>query len=205
MEQIMEQEVQRRKIHPHKFALWVAMGSISMMFAGLTSAYMVRESQTNWRYYKLPPVFWYSTIVIVASSITLQLATKAFKSRVMPRYRSLMVFTILLGLIFSAMQLAGFYQLYHQVQAVIIDRQVSKEMEAVRLNGNPSESFLFIIAGLHIVHLLGGIVTLLVVYFRSTRKTVKIYNATALEVAGGYWHFVDALWLYLFVFFLVNQ
>lgn len=194
-----------RKIHPHKFALWVAMGSISMMFAGLTSGYMVREAQGNWRYFHLPTVFWYSTVAIILSSITIFLATKAFKSRQIPRYRVLLLTTIVLGSVFCALQWLGFYQLYHMGQAVVINGQTLNEISPVRVDGNPSESFLFIIAGLHIAHILGGIVTLIITFLRSFRTRIKVYNSTGLEIAGGYWHFVDALWIYLFVFFLVNQ
>lgn len=194
-----------RKIHPHKFSLWVAMGSISMMFAGLTSGYMVREAQGNWRYFSLPPVFWYSTIVIILSSITIYLGTKAFKNRQMSRYRSLLLITLLLGCGFCALQWLGFYQLYHLGQAIRINGQTLNEVSTVRVDGNPSESFLFIIAGLHIAHILGGIVALAITYLRSFRTQIKVYNSTGLEIVGGYWHFVDALWIYLFVFFLVNQ
>ncbi len=193
----MEQTVnsvagQRKKIHPHKFALWIAMGSISMMFAGLTSGYIVRQSEGNWRYFKLPPVFYVSTAVIILSSITFILGLKAFKSRQIPKFRFLTLTTLILGILFGVLQYMGFVQLYHQANPV-------------RLNGNPSESFLFVIAGLHLAHIAGGIVALLVVFLRSFRTRVKIYNATGLEIVGGYWHFVDALWIYLFVFFLANQ
>ena len=208
MEKVMEMDkasMQPGRVHPHKFALWVAMGSISMMFAGLTSAYMVREAQGNWRYYKLPPVFWYSTIVILLSSVTFVMALQAFKKRKMARYKTLMITTILAGILFGVMQYDGFYQLYHQLQHVNINGRILSETATVRVNGNPSESFLFIIAGLHLAHLLGGIVAMVIVYFRSIRTRVKVYNTTGLEIAGGYWHFVDALWLYLFIFFLVNQ
>ena len=86
-----------------------------------------------------------------------------------------------------------------------INGQVLKESAPVRLNGNPSESFLFVIAFLHLAHIAGGIVALLITYLRTFSRKVKVYNATGLEIVGGYWHFVDVLWLYLFVFFLVNQ
>lgn len=196
---------ERKRIHPHKFALWVAMGSISMMFAGLTSAYIVRESQGNWRYYDLPGVFTLSTVAIVISSITMFFAVKMFKARRMSQFRLLMSATLVFGLLFGALQYAGFYQLYHQLQHVRINGQVLNEATPVRVNGNPSESFLFIIAGLHLAHLLGGIIALVIVFFKAFRKRVKTYNATGLEVAASYWHFVDVLWLYLFVFFLANQ
>ncbi len=195
----------RRKIHPHKFALWIAMGSIAMMFAGLTSGYMVRKAQDNWRYYNLPTIFWVSTVVILLSSITIFLATKAFKDRAMARYRSLLLLTIVLGAAFCGLQYYGFYQLYHLPQQMRINGQVLNEYLPVKVNGNPSESFLFIIAGLHIAHIAGGIVAMIITFFRSFRTRVKVYNTTGLEIVGGYWHFVDILWIYLFIFFLVNQ
>lgn len=183
-------EVQRRKIHPHKFALWVAMASILMMFAGLTSAYIVRHAQGNWVYYKLPTLFTVSTVTIVLSSVTMILGVKAFKQRAMQRFRMLIGLTLVLGILFAVFQYMGFQQLY---------------ANNIRVNGNPSESFLFIIAGLHLLHILGGIIALIIVFFRAFRSRVKVYNATGLEIVATYWHFVDALWIYLFVFFLANQ
>jgi cytochrome c oxidase subunit 3 len=205
MSTIAEGGKQIRKIHPQKFMMWVAMASMSMAFAGLTSGYMVREAQGNWRYYNLPQFFTYSTLVILVSSITMHLGVKAFKSRAMPRFKQLITVTLLLGILFGVLQFLGFHQLYTQLQQVRINGQVLNEATTVRVNGNPSESFLFIIAGLHLAHLLGGIIALLFVFFRAFRTRVKTYNATGLEIAATYWHFVDALWIYLFVFFIVNQ
>jgi len=204
MEGILKADTgQSRKVHPHKFALWLAMGSIAMMFAGLTSAYMVRQAQGNWRIFKMPPVFWVSTAVILLSSVTVFLGVRAFKQREMVKYRLLLTTTVVLGLLFGVLQSLGFWQLYHQPQATIIDGRTI--MQTVRVAGNPSESFLFIITGLHLAHILGGIIVLVIVFLTAYRKRVKVYNATGLEIAASYWHFVDALWLYLFIFFLANQ
>ena len=123
----------------------------------------------------------------------------------MPKFKMLISATLVLGLIFGALQFLGFYQLYTQLQQVRINGQVLNEVSTVRVNGNPSESFLFIIAGLHLAHLLSGIIVLLIVFFRAFRTNVKTYNATGLEITATYWHFVDVLWLYLFIFFLANQ
>src|SRR5688572_26505259 len=100
--------VQRKKIHRHKFAMWVAISSIIMMFAGLTSAYIVRQSQGHWVYYKLPAIFWVSTGVIALSSVTMFLGVRAFKSRAMPRFKSLITLTLLLGIAFGITQYIGF-------------------------------------------------------------------------------------------------
>lgn len=193
-----------RRVHPHKFALWLALGSITMMFAGLTSAYIVRMAQGNWRLFALPITFYISTAVILASSVTMVLGLAAFKARQMPRYRALISATLILGIVFGILQTIGFYQLYYtpQIMALAGGKTI---LQTVRVNGNPSESFLFIIAGLHLVHILGGIVALSIVFGRAFSKKIKVYNTTGLEIVGTYWHFVDVLWLYLFIFFLVNQ
>ncbi len=197
--------VQNRKIHPHKFALWVAMGSIAMMFAGLTSAYVVKQAGGNWRSYHLPGVFWASTVVIVLSSITIILGLRAFKKREIPKYKILITTTLVLGLAFGLLQFLGFYQLYTQPQQLIYNGEAQDRLLPVTIPGNPSESFLFIISGLHLLHILGGIVALAIVFFKAFRRRVKVYNATGLEIVASYWHFVDVLWIYLFVFFLANQ
>jgi heme/copper-type cytochrome/quinol oxidase subunit 3 len=92
MESVMS--TQRQRIHPHKFALWVAIASIIMMFAGLTSAYIVKSSQANWVEVETPKEFWYSTAVMLLSSLTIQLALRAFKQREMKQYRALMALTV---------------------------------------------------------------------------------------------------------------
>ncbi|RYE22612.1 MAG: heme-copper oxidase subunit III [Sphingobacteriales bacterium] len=190
MEGTIEKKGERKKIHPHKFSMWLAMGSITMMFAGLTSAYIVRHAQGNWVNYKLPTVFYISTLVIILSSITMIMGVRTFKKREMAKYRIFVTATLLLGIAFMALQWTGFNQLY---------------ANNIRVDGNPSESFLFIITGLHLLHIAGGIVALLIVFFRAFRTKVKTYSATGLEVMAAYWHFVDILWIYLFIFFLANQ
>ena len=181
---------QRNKIHPHKFTLWVGIGSMVMMFAGLTSAYIVKRDQPNWTSFDMPAIFWYSTAAILLSSLTIQLALKNFKEREMRRYRFLMMVTVLLGLTFVACQFIGFKTLWDN---------------GIRFRGSGAGQFLYVIAGLHAIHLLGGIVVLLVQWIKSQRKNVRSYSSTPVEITATYWHFVDLLWLYLFVFFLWLQ
>ncbi|RYZ54413.1 MAG: heme-copper oxidase subunit III [Sphingobacteriales bacterium] len=196
---------QNKKIHPHKFAMWVAIASIAMMFAGLTSAYVVKQSAGTWRSFHLPVIFYISTAVILLSSLTIVLGIRAFRERKIPRYRLLINATLVLGILFGVLQFIGFYQLYSEPQAVIMNGNADGNLMPVRVDGNPSESFLFIISGLHLVHILGGIIALAIVFFKAHRKRVKVYNSVGLEIVATYWHFVDLLWLYLFVFFLANQ
>ncbi len=179
---------ERKRIHPHKFTLWVAMGSIVMMFAGLTSAYIVRKSGANWLQFDMPPIFWVSTIIILFSSLTMHLALKSFKAREMKRYRSLITITAISGVVFAVLQYAGFNYLYqHGVQVF-------------GAGSNPSASFLGVIVGLHALHVLGGVIALLVIFFKAHSRRIKNYNVTAVEIVSTYWHFVDILWIYLFIF-----
>lgn len=178
-----------KRIHPHKFTLWVAMGSIIMMFAGLTSAYIVKKNQSSWLEFDLPVFFIYSTLVIIASSLTVHLAAKAFKAREMARYRTLITVTALLGVVFMALQVLGFMDL---------------EARNIALTGaksNSAASFLLVITGLHMLHVLGGVIALLVMFIKAYVSSVKNYSSLSIELVGTYWHFVDILWIYLFIFY----
>ena len=178
---------QRKKIHPHKFTLWVALGSIIMMFAGLTSAYVVKRDQPGWTTFSIPKAFWYSTAVILVSSLTIQMALKAFKDREMLRYRNLLTATAILGILFVLLQWAGFRQIWNT---------------GITFKGSGGGQFLYIIAGLHAVHVLGGILALLVMFVKAFASKVRSYNSVPVELISTYWHFVDLLWIYLLIFFM---
>jgi cytochrome c oxidase subunit 3 len=178
---------QRKKIHPHKFTLWVALGSIIMMFAGLTSAYIVKREQPGWTTFDVPRAFWYSTAVMLLSSLTIQMAQKAFKDREMLRYRNLIILTTVLGLLFVALQWIGFRQIWKS---------------GVHFKGSGGGQFLYIIAGLHALHVLAGIIALFVMITKALGARIRNYNPVPVELMSTYWHFVDLLWIYLFIFFI---
>jgi cytochrome c oxidase subunit III len=180
---------QNKKIHPHKFTLWVAIASILMMFAGLTSAFIVKSNLIGWSQVKLPKAFWWSTAAIVLSSITIQMALRSFRQREMRTYRILIAITFVLGILFIALQWTGFSSLWEQ---------------HIRFNGSAGAGqFLYIIFGLHALHVLGGIIVLLVMFLKAFFGKTKSYSAVPVEVAATYWHFVDLLWIYLLLFFLI--
>ena len=178
---------QRKKIHPHKFTLWVALGSIVMMFAGLTSAYIVKRDQPNWTTFSIPRASWYSTATILISSVTIQMALKAFKEREMMRYRNLVTLTAFLGVAFVALQYLGFKSIWNS---------------GITLRGSGGGQFLYIIAGLHAAHVLGGIAALVIMFIKAFASKVRRYNSIPIELMTTYWHFVDLLWIYLFIFFI---
>ncbi|MBS1509199.1 MAG: cytochrome c oxidase subunit 3 [Bacteroidetes bacterium] len=179
---------QRKKIHPHKFTLWVGIAGILMMFAGLTSAFIVKRNQADWKPFVLPLTFWYSTAAIVLSSLTLFLAGRAYKAREMMRYRGLMTATIILGVLFILLQVVAFMQLYAIGE---------------KLQSSVSISFLYVIVLLHGAHVIGGIIALIVLYAKAFNLKTKIYNSVPVEVTSTYWHFVDVLWIYLLLFLVM--
>lgn len=180
---------QKRKIHPHKFTLWVAIGSILMMFAGLTSAYIVKRSQVSWLMIEIPLIFWYSTVAIIASSVAIQLSLKALKQRNMIIYRRWLVITAVLGVLFLVLQVIGFAQFK------------SSDIRLVGAGSNASYSFLLAISGMHGLHVLGGVIALVIIAIRAVSISKRNYSTLPLEIAATYWHFVDILWIYLFIFF----
>lgn len=183
MELVMKQD--RKKIHPHKFTLWVGIGSIVMMFAGLTSAYIVKRNLVNWISFDLPVIFWFSTAVIILSSLTIFLSLNYFKNGEMAKYRQWLTFTIVLGIAFVIMQSFGFAQLWKS---------------GITLTRNVSFSFLYVIVGLHALHVVAGVIALLVLFLKAFSLKRKSYSSLPMEMMSTYWHFVDLLWIYLLVF-----
>ena len=179
---------QRKKIHPHKFTLWVGSGSLLMMFAGLTSAYIVKRNQANWQTFDLPQFFWYSTVAILLSSATIFLAEKAFKRREMKKYRSLVIVTLVLGALFITFQVLGFQQLW---------------AKQITLTANVSYSFMYVIVSLHAAHVVGGLIALLVLFAKAFSTKTRTYDSIPVELVSTYWHFVDILWIYLLLFLIM--
>lgn len=181
---------EKNKIHPHKFTLWVAIASILMMFAGLTSAYIIKGSLPGWSTIEFPVHFYYSTAAILLSSLTVQWALKSFKERNMRQYRLLLSITAALGLLFVLLQWIGFNYMFER---------------GVTWSGSAGAGqFLYIIFGLHALHILGGVVALFTILFRAYSSRIRNYNAVPVEIVSTYWHFVDVLWLYLLVFFMIT-
>jgi len=188
MEITVEQTQQRKRIHPHKFTLWVAIGSIIMMFAGLTSAYIVKSNQAGWQSVGMPHIFWYSTATILLSSLAMQMALRSFKQRDMNQYRLLIAGTLALGVTFVILQWLGFRQLWNS---------------GIQFKGSSGGGqFLYVIAGLHALHVLGGLIALMVMFVKAFLGRTKLYGSVPVEMMATYWHFVDFLWIYLLIFFL---
>jgi len=179
------------KINPQKVALWVAIASMMMVFGAFTSAYIVRRAAGNWLEFKLPDVFFVSTAVILLSSITLHLSYTGFKSGNEKRYKVMMIVTALLGLAFVVLQYKG-WEALNEIGATF--------------TVNPSSSFIYVISGLHAAHVLGGIAALGVALVHAFVLPYKptLRRRQRFELVVQYWHFVDLLWVYLIIFFMLN-
>jgi cytochrome c oxidase subunit 3 len=169
--------------------MWLGLAGIIMMFAGLTSAYIVKRSQPGWESFTLPRIFSYSTLVILISSVTIQVALRAFKAHQMGKYRLFLAVTAILGVLFCILQIRGFYQFEEM------------GMNMIGIGSNPAYSFVLAIAGLHIAHVLGGVVALSVILLKAFSVKKRSYDSTPVEIVATYWHFVDILWVYIFIFF----
>lgn len=179
------------KINPQKVALWIAIASMVMVFGAFTSAYIVRRAAGNWLEFKLPDVFFVSTAVILLSSITLHLSYTGFKAGNEKRYKVMMIVTALLGLAFVVLQYKG-WEALNEIGATF--------------TVNPSSSFIYVISGLHAAHVLGGIAALGVALVHAFILPYKptLRRRQRFELVVQYWHFVDLLWVYLIIFFMLN-
>ena len=177
-------------MHPKKFALWLFVVTVVMIFASMTSAYIVRQSEGNWREFELPSSFWINSGIILLSSFTMHWAYWSAKRDHLKNLRIAMVATTVLGVAF----LIGQYLAWGDLVA----------MGVFFTGGNPAESFVYVLSGLHAAHLIGGVVFLLVTLISVFRYRVHAKSMDQIEMCATYWHFLDGLWLYLFVFLLLN-
>ncbi|MCU0444000.1 MAG: cytochrome c oxidase subunit 3 [Microscillaceae bacterium] len=190
--------LQRRE--PNSFMLWVAIVGMALVFLALGSVYSMRFGNAHWgATFKLPRVFWLSTLVMLVSSFTLHWANRAWQKEQFKQFRILLIATWCLGMGFIGLQFWGW-----------------RELVAMKifLQNNLAGAFLYIISGLHALHIFGGLVFLLITIVKTMRHTsyvdafvysVNPPNQIRLQLVTRYWHFVDILWVLLFVFFLYHH
>jgi cytochrome c oxidase subunit III len=190
---LQEEPQQTLAMHPKKFALWLFIVSIVMIFAAMSSAYMVRQAEGNWLDFEMPAIFWVNSAILVASSITMHWAYVSAKKDNLAAVKVAMILTTLLGLGFLVGQWYSW--------AALVDMQVF----FAGTSSNPSGSFLYVITGLHAFHLVTGIVYLLIILGASFQYKIHSKSLVRMEMCATYWHFLDILWIYLFAFLLLNH
>lgn len=184
------EEHNERNARSKKMLMWFAMISMFMMFAGLTSAYVVSSSRKDWiKDFELPPAFLYSTLAIIASSITFYMVKKAIQNNNRSLATILLLTTLGLGVAFVALQFYGF------------DQVIKNGYYFTGEYSTVTTSFLYIIVVAHLAHLFAGLLVLLVVIYNHFKQKYTPSQTLGLELGAMFWHFLDVLWVYLFLFF----
>jgi cytochrome c oxidase subunit 3 len=182
---IVEEAKKPLSMNPKKFGMWLFLATVIMIFASLTSAYIVRRADGNWKLFELPSLFYWTSVIIIASSISIQLAYQAAKKTLTDRVKFWISITTTLGIVFLVGQFYAWKQLVNS---------------NVYFVGNPSESFVYVLSGLHGIHLISALIFLLIVW-RATSKGLRPGSGLIqIEMCVTYWHFLGGLWLYLFAF-----
>jgi len=183
---IMNEQVRKRV---SKQMLYIAIVSMVMMFAGLTSAYVISMKREDWVSFDLPQALYISTTLILLSSITFILAKKSIKKDNKQATTLFLVITLLLGLGFVYFQIEGFNQL----------REAG--LFFVGKGSLVSSSLLVVISFAHLVHALAGLIVLLVVLYNHLKNKYNSTTTLGMDLGAIFWHFVDILWIFLFLFF----
>ena len=178
-------------MHPKKFALWLFIVSIVMLFAALTSAYIVKQSDGNWLSFQLPGIFGVTTVIILLSSASMHLAYLAAKKDMLDRVKWMLLVTVVLGLVFLVGQYLSWAKLV--------------ENNIYFVSNYASGSFIYVFTGLHALHLVSGIIFLLITFISSLRMNVHSKRLVQLEMCMTYWHFLGGLWVYLYLFLVFNS
>lgn len=172
-----------------KMMLWFGIISMVMTFAGLTSAYVVSKSRPDWlTEFELPNAFYWSTLVIVVSSITFYLSKRSIASSKPKNATALLLGTLILALLFVALQFQGFTDI------------ISQGYFFTGSESSITTSFIYVLVLVHLAHLAGGLIVLLVIIYNHFKQRYRPGQMLGIELGATYWHFVDFLWVYLFLF-----
>jgi cytochrome c oxidase subunit 3 len=183
------QEQNERKAQSYKLILWFAMVSMVMMFAGLTSAYVVSTSRADWlKDFQMPSAFFMSTAVIILSSITFLFARKAIQKNNRQLTSTWLIATIVLSSVFVILQFVGFNQI------------IAMGYFFTGSESTITTSFLYIVAILHMAHLFGGLIALLIIIYNHFKLKYNATQTLGIELGEMFWHFLGILWILLFLF-----
>jgi cytochrome c oxidase subunit III len=185
---MIDLEYKKREDRSKKMLLWIAIISMIMVFAGLTSAYIVSKSRPDWKPLEMPNTFFISTILILISSVTYHFAKNAVKKENRSLATVMLLGTLVLGLLFVYFQYQGFIILF---QKGLFPSGASSSIQI---------SFLYLFVIVHLLHLAGGLISLLVVIYNHFKQKYNSAQTLGIELGVVFWHFLDFLWLYLFLF-----
>ena len=183
------QEHKERTARSYKLLLLFAMGSMTMMFAGIVSAFVVSKSREDWmKDFQLPTAFYFSTAAIILCSVTFHLAKKSIQKDKRQATTNFLLLTLALGISFVILQFKGFEQL----------TKIGYFFTGPE--SNIATTFLYVIAAVHLVHLAGGLISLLIIIYNHFKQKYNSSQTLGIELGAMYWHFLDFLWICLFLF-----
>ena len=178
-------------MNPKKFMLWLTIVSIMMMFAGWTSGYLVRKAEGRWHEFEIPQIFWYSTAILLISSVSMIFAVSAAKKDNFNTLKTAISITFVFGIAFLVMQVLGFSDLIQN--------------KLFFAGSDVASSWLYALVGLHAAHVISGLVVLLISLISAFGFKKESKNLLRIQLCATYWHFLDLLWLYLFLFLYFNR
>lgn len=171
-----------------KWLLWLGIVTIVMLFAAFTSYYIVRRAAGHWLAFELPQMFWISTAIILISSVTMNWAIAAARKDDLKKTSTGLLLTFVLGIAFGVVQYFGWTYLY------------SNNIVFAGSDSNAAGSLLYLITALHLLHVVAGLILLIVMMARTSKGIYSSQNMLGLKLTAIYWHFLDGLWIYLFLF-----
>lgn len=186
-------DLDRHNLQPKKFVLWLFIVSSIIFFAGLTSGFIVYSGDGAGKSLNvpLPKVFIYSTVAIVMSSLTMHLAFLSSKRLKFNMQKLWLWLTFLLGVVFISLQVYGW--------------SVWTNLGIYFINSNATISFVYAFTLFHILHIVAGLIMILTAIRSSYGPVPNIKNTFRMEITSIFWHFVDIVWIYLYLFLLLNQ
>ena len=170
--------------------LWISIVAMIMIFASLTSAYVVSWGKGGWLHFELPRLFYVSTAIIIISSVTMNWTLSSVRKNDFKNVKIAALITLLLGMAFVVCQFKAWGQL--------VDQQVFFAGKSSNVSG----SYLYALTGLHLAHLAFGMMALIVVWVKSLGQKYNSENILGVRLCAIFWHFLDILWIYLFLFLL---
>ena len=190
MAQIQQED--KLNLGAKKFNMWIFIFTSFMLFAAFSSGFIVYSGgHGHGLDVRMPQAFIYSTIVIMMSSVTLFMASRAAKQLQFEKQRLFLWLTFFLGLAFFALQLYAW--------SVLI------KMGVYFLDPNASRSFIYVFSGMHLLHVIAALIVLLNTIRGTYRNIPQVKNLFKMEMTSIFWHFLDIMWIYLYVFLLLNQ
>jgi cytochrome c oxidase subunit III len=190
---IIEEARKPLSMHPKKFALWLFIASVVMLFGAWTSAYIVKRGEPGWSSFELPSLFWINTGIVLLSSVAMFWAQRSARRDNLEMTKVGITVTLLMGIAFLIGQLQAW------------DQMTAMGYYFTGMGSNTSSSFIYVLSGFHGLHIIGGLVFLLIVLVKTFKLKVNSKNMISIEMCSVYWHFLSLLWLYLFVFLILNR